>query len=299
MDRRHFLSGVAVGAGAAAIARWTPAPVDADTCDTTTTAPTTTSTTTTTTPPTGGPLTATLQLPIRNASLYRSPDGTHSVHLYSPATPNGQLVIYHHGTGEDDESPVSALPLASVTAALLDAGYHVAADQAHGTAWGNDKALQDYADTYAWVLAQGVAPTATKFLAASMGGISALLCIAQARIPNVTHFAGIYPATNLAACYNISSLKSAINNAYGGAAAYPVNSVGHDPMLYDPAVYTGVRFRCWASTGDTTVKKVDNADAFSALVAPVTAEASVVACTGNHGDPSHYQPADVVAFFAR
>lgn len=233
---------------------------------------------------------------VHAASLYRAGAGSHLCHLFVPPNPNGRLVIHHHGTGQDDEAMVTDPLLRPVTVALLDAGFAVASSNAHGTNWGNDKALDDYAQLYDWVTSIIGAPVSVSLVAGSMGGISALLCIAQARIPNVTHFAGIYPACNLAACFTVSSLRSAINAAYGGAAAYPAASVGHDPMLYDPAVYAGVRFRCWASPGDTTVKKVDNADAFTALVAPVATEATVVTCSGNHGDPSHFDPGALVAF---
>jgi hypothetical protein len=57
--------------------------------------------------------------------------------------------------------------------------------------------------------------------------------------------------------------------------------------------------RFYASPDDTSVSKAQNSDAMATLVGAYAAENDVVACTGNHGDASHFQSADLRDFFTR
>lgn len=79
---------------------------------------------------------------------------------------------------------------------------------------------------------------------------------------------------------------------------YPTKIVGHNPILLSAGSFTGVRWRFYASSADTTVPKTSNADAFATLVAAAP-EAVVVAQTDNHLDHAHEVPADAVAFIRR
>ncbi len=78
-------------------------------------------------------------------------------------------------------------------------------------------------------------------------------------------------------------------------------SVGnnHNALLVPAAAYTGIPMRFYASYSDTVVNRTANTDAFVTHVSAVVPESTVITCTGDHGDPSHFQPSDVSAFLAR
>jgi hypothetical protein len=73
---------------------------------------------------------------------------------------------------------------------------------------------------------------------------------------------------------------------------------GNDPALKWGAAFRLVPMRFYASPGDTVVPKAGHTDVLAALVATSARESAVVVCTGNHGDPSHFQPSDYLAFGA-
>jgi hypothetical protein len=80
---------------------------------------------------------------------------------------------------------------------------------------------------------------------------------------------------------------------------YATLAAGHDPNLLKASVFRGLPMSFYASTGDTVVPRAGNTDALAAKVAGVASESDVIACIGNHGDLSHFQPSDLRAFFDR
>jgi hypothetical protein len=136
----------------------------------------------------------------------------------------------------------------------------------------------------------------------SMGGLAALTAIAQ----DIVTPAGAlftYPVCNLANIYGIGTYTAGINTAYGitgtSPNTYAEKTDGYDPVLREAADFGTVPMRFYASPGDVTVPQEDNTDQFAALVASTRVEAVVVTCTGGHGNPSHFIPAEYVAFFDR
>lgn len=212
------------------------------------------------------------------------------------ATP---LLIYHHGSGEDDDALLDDALKATTTTALLDAGYICCGISAMGNNWGNQAACDCYPDLYNTVAAL-YNLSYTLFLSQSMGGLTGLLTLAQNEIPSVVAWAGIYPACNLEAIYDAGTFTAAINTAYSCVAAtYDAKTFGHDPCDKWGKAFRNVPMRFYASPADTTIVKSTNTDVFQAIVSTSTTESTIVVCSGVHGDTSHFQPSDLVAFYER
>lgn len=218
-----------------------------------------------------------------------------------PETPSGTLVIYHHGSSEDEGAWTDDALKAALRGALLAEGHILAASNAHGNNWGSAAALADYLALYTDAVTR-YDVIKVVFLSQSMGGLSGLLCVADGTIP-VAGWYGIYPVCSLADMWadGLGTYADAIKAAYGIApdgSDYVAKTAGHDPLLLAGSLYD-IPMRFTASPDDTVVDKTANSDAMSALVADYTPEETVVACTGNHGNPSHFQPDDVIAFIDR
>jgi hypothetical protein len=216
-----------------------------------------------------------------------------------PTTAAG-LVVYHGGSGENVTAPlVDSLKFALV-AAIRAAGYVMASSSAHGANFGTDADLADYAELEAycadvWKISRVI------HLSQSMGGLSGMLTASNRLLP-VRGWVGIYPVCNLANMYANPSFTAAIKTAYGIAedgSDYAAKTAGHDPVLLIANKFGGLRMRFYASPDDTVVPKASHSDPMKLLVAGVTLESDVVVCTGEHGDPSHFQAADCVSFLSR
>lgn len=212
------------------------------------------------------------------------------------ATP---FVMYHHGAAEDEDALLTDALKADVVEALIDAGYVCAGISAYGDNWGNQAACDAYPDLLKFV-DDRYNLSHVLFLSQSMGGLTGLLSLSQHKIPGVIAWAGIYPACNLAAIYAAGAFASAIDTAYScTSTTYAAKTNGHDPCLKWGKAFRNVYTRFYASPSDATITKADNTDVFQALIAGSCYESTVVECTGAHGDPSHFQPADLVAFYER
>lgn len=213
---------------------------------------------------------------------------------------NGKLVLMFHGAGGDETFPEEA-NWSTLTTMLLNEGYIVAASDAAGNSWGNDASIAANNALWSYVVST-YSTTATVMLAGSMGGIVSLNTYENGTINDVTHWAGLYPAVDLADVYaNQPALASQIDSAYNipGGGNYATQTAGHDPILFAASTYSGLKMRMWASAGDTTIDKTANADALETLVTGQAAEVDVVTATGNHGDAAHFIPEDLRAFLNR
>jgi hypothetical protein len=209
------------------------------------------------------------------------------------------LVIYHHGAGEDQDALLTDALKAGIVSAMLDAGFIVAGSNAHGNNWGNQNSLDDYSALYTYISAN-FNISAVIHLSQSMGGISGLLCTA-AGSPVPAAWVGIYPACSLSAAFgaNAGIFAADIRAAYGIASDgsdYAAKTAGHDPLLIAASTFAGRRLRFYASTGDTVIPRASHSDPMAVHVSGTAAEATVISCTGNHGDPSHFQPANLLFF---
>lgn len=211
------------------------------------------------------------------------------------ATP---LLMYHSGSNEDEGALLDDALKADVVDALLDAGY-ICCGIAAGNNWGSQAACNYYSDLY-YTVDLYYNLSYTLFLSQSMGGLTGLLCLAQNEVPGVIAWAGIYPAVNLGAIYTEGTFAAAINSAYSCVAGtYAAKTYGHDPCLKWGKAFRGVPMRFYASESDATIIKDNNTDIFQPIISGSCTESTIQVCTGDHGDPSHFQPSDLVAFYER
>lgn len=214
------------------------------------------------------------------------------------------LVVYVHGSGEAQNGPTTDTLKESLVQFLMNYGCNLIACNAQGDAWGNPASMADYVSAVSYAVNRWEADDVFLF-SQSMGGLAGLNLYAANTIANVRGWAGIYPVTNLSAMFasNAGTYAGPIRTAYGIAANgsdYASKTSGSDPNLKTAATWHGKLLRFWASTGDTVVGKAANSDTLAATALSGGArEASVVACAGDHGDPSHFQPADFLAFMQR
>jgi len=253
---------------------------------------------TATAPPLYSTVTATDTITGQNIMLLVPDAG--SAHPYNPANQT-PVIIHVHGAGETESGLTTDSLKFTSRDALINAGYILAASNAHGNNWGTQASVDDYVALEKYIRAnynvKGVA-----LWGQSMGGLDALSVVAQGKIP-VTGCLLTYPVCSLSNLYGLGTYTSAIDTAHGitgvGIATYANKTYGLDPALKTASVYRDTPMRFYASTSDTVVPKAANTDAMQAIVATTRTEAVVVACTGNHGDASHFQPSDYVAFFDR
>jgi hypothetical protein len=227
-----------------------------------------------------------------------------SANPYNAANPT-KVVMYIHGHSESETALVLVDQKGTVAQELLDAGYILCASNAHGNSFGNQDALDDYAalDVYMRanynVLGYGI-------WGQSMGGLPSLMLIPDGQISDIAGWLGTFPICSLAASYNGTggvNFQADIDAAFGITGetpnTYAEKTDGYDPNALSAVSFGTVPMRSYASYGDTTVHRAQNADAFQTKVLSSRTEAAVVACTGNHGDVSHFQGADYIQFFDR
>lgn len=210
--------------------------------------------------------------------------GQPAIFVTPPGGPtSGRAVIYAHGASQRADAIANPGGVGDgLVPALIAAGYSVAATDAHGDNWGNDASLTDYAAVRAELARRG----AKQFfvLAASMGGLDGLRLTA-----GVEAFAGIYPVCDLSTMLD-GPLGAAVSNAWGGAVPTALSPV-------QTAEPNGLPMLFWASPGDTLVHKATNTDRCAADARAAGASVEVVTTAGDHGDPTNFDPARLVAFF--
>jgi hypothetical protein len=204
--------------------------------------------------------------------------------LLEPQHSNGALVIYHHGRGEVARA-IKDKPKGGIAPLLLTHGYTITACDAAGNNWGNQAGLDEY-DKLTRDLAGNF--DCLLILAQSMGGISGLLSAIDGRTPKLAGWYGIAPAVNLAACNSMADLRPSIVAA----------GAHRDPLLIEASRYPVIRYRAAVSYGDPLVQRAENWDRLG-LHLPGKPEASTLDATGDHGDSSHFNAADVLAFYER
>lgn len=219
---------------------------------------------------------------------------------YNAAVPTKAVLFIHGSGGNETDLTNLTKSIVPVVNALVDAGYIVANSYAHGDAWGNAQSIDDYAALEHWLRLnyniKGVA-----IWSGSMGGLAGLSIAAQGKFP-IVGWLGTYPVCNLADVY-AGAFTSIINTAYGitgvGIYTYANQTYGYDPALKTAKAYKNIPMRFYASSGDTVVAKAANTDVLQAIVSGSRKEAEIVVCSGEHGDHSHIQPTDYLAFFDR
>lgn len=207
--------------------------------------------------------------------------------------------LYCGGHGEDAASPFTDSLKRAFIQTLVDNGNIVISVDPLDR-YGNQAQLDDYLAAYQYARDR-LALGPLFLLVQSLGGLTGANILARRAIPGIAGMIGIYPVYSLAAAYaNPSGLAAGsteIDTAYG--TPYATATLGYDPVLQPGYMFRGVPSISFASPSDVTAVKTLNSDVFAALTAPYAPEATVVACTGGHGDPSHFQPTVVQSFIDR
>ena len=207
------------------------------------------------------------------------------------------VVIYFHGSSENQNDAFTNANEKLITDRLIANGAIVASSNAGGSLWGNLTAQNAYFNLYSY-LNTNYTISKVIFIGQSMGALTSLNLIASARVP-VSAWWGIYPATNLHACYYNEGFVSQIEASYGfsGSANYAAATAGFDPHLQTSSLYANLAYAYTASPSDAVIFKANNADSlFIKLNAINTTRNLEIVTTGNHGDISNFLPQNISDF---
>lgn len=212
--------------------------------------------------------------------------------LITPEPRTARVVVYAHGSGENVENIFRDPAKQEIFRTLLQAGYALAASDAHGDNWGSPASERDTLDLVAALRRRGL--RAVYVLALSMGGFNGLQLLDA--VP-IKAWAGIFPACDLASVYAVGLYPGQIRSAYGVRRGGSVRVAlrGRSPVAVDPP--PGLPMRFWASPDDRVIPKRANTDACAALARRAGADVEVTTTSGDHGDASNYDAAGIVRLF--
>lgn len=238
--------------------------------------------------------------PLRQVAQFILPAGYSTSNEYP-------LLVYHHGAGQNHASTLTEPLNTNLIVSIVNAGWIVASSDAHLENWGNQNSVDDMEEVIAYALTNySVKRKGVVIMSQSMGGLDGLVTLtnrASGVNTNIVGWVGVYPVCSLSNMFFHSIYTADIRTAYGIAgdnSDYDSKTDGHDPVNQLPgSAYAGLRMRWYASPSDTVVTKVANTDAMRAKVAPYVLENELIVCSGDHGDPSHFQPADTIPFLNR
>lgn len=222
------------------------------------------------------------------------------------------LLLYMRGTGGAAHEFCNPY-WDQVRDAVLEAGCLVAQSAAcrdehtGDDNWGNDCGRMAYRALHRET-ARRFMHGPTLLLGRSMGGVCAAYAATRDPeiAPRVRAVALSAAVLNLRFQYHADVRDHArvIANAFGVApdgSDFDERTADHDPVRFDPAVWNGVRLRCYVAAADTTVPPGPNADTLLEQARPLATECGMVAFEGaRHTDPPTYEIAeDLLRFFAR
>lgn len=205
-------------------------------------------------------------------------------------TPNARTtraVLFLHGSGQNSRSLFTDPQRRVIADALLTAGYAVAASDAGLENWGSRAGIDAHLNLAAELRRRGFADIA--ILAESMGGLSLPAVASGVRARAA---AAWYPVCNLQSVVSAGRFNDQIARAYGGAVQTPA---GLSPVSFENQ--PSLRLSIWASPADTVVPKIENADVCASQARAAGIQVLEISTSGEHGDPSNFQPGALVAFF--
>jgi pimeloyl-ACP methyl ester carboxylesterase len=220
---------------------------------------------------------------LRDAGARVVDDEASSSLVIVPKKANGGLVVFLHGWGQTRWSLLSRREEAGVAHAVSEAGFTILAADADGKAWGDSRSIQDYR--------QLIDRTQQRYglrdvflMGESMGGL-ATMQLARL-LPDVQAATAWFPVCDIRTMHE-RRFQATIRAAWRGRSRSPVSPVrvGDTPLLV------------WASPHDTVVNAATNAAVCVAEAKAAGAPVTYFHTTGEHGDPSNYQPETVVQFF--
>lgn len=202
-----------------------------------------------------------------------------------PKKANGALVVFLHGWGQTRWSLLSRREEASVAHAVTEAGFTVLAADATGKAWGDPASLRDYR-TLIERTQQRYDLRDVFLMGESMGGL-ATMQLART-LPDVQAATAWFPVCDIRTMRE-ARFQATIRSSWRGRSRAPIApvAVGDTPLLV------------WASPADTVVDAATNAAVCVAEAKRAGADVTYFHTTGEHGDPSNYQPSAVVTFFEK
>ncbi|WP_161600613.1 alpha/beta hydrolase [Mycolicibacterium hodleri] len=204
------------------------------------------------------------------------------------ATPKA-LVVYFHGLDADENVLIDDRHKEFIDR-LLNSGYAVVASNARGNAFGNLESRHDYQELVR--VGRSLYDVSKVYLVAeSMGAIAAVDILAETNDPEIQRLVAISPFLDFRSAPPWGA--SAID------AAYPDDTMMQsNPIDLAPDRLTGKQLMFFASDGDTLVSTAENADAFRNRFGGV-ADVTVIPCTGEHVDPSCFQPEVVLKWLSQ
>lgn len=187
-----------------------------------------------------------------------------------------------HGRDGTAESLATAR-LRRLTLPLLDAGWVLAASDAHGKAWGSRESQDDYLALHKHVT-DLYDVDRTVIVTASMGAVAGLNLVATGAIPNLGGWVGVCPVVDLADAAERGPLRDAIGKDVPASQIPDV-----DPATIPPGRFRGVPMRAVLARGDRVV----SADAARDFAERIGAE--VLTRRGGHVASSCYRAGDVLS----
>lgn len=211
--------------------------------------------------------------------------GGQAVRIDLPTGDPVAVALWFHGQGGDVETRMNEDWLNSLRAD----GWAVASSDLHGNAWGNPASVADAAALAQW--AEDQADVEVRLLVAgSMGGLTSLNALIDGKVSAACWY-GTMPVADLDAIGQVPDAAVQVREAYEGAS--PDFSNPATGLADLPAV---TRYHVVASPQDTWVPAREHADVLVAALQAVGAEVTRTDASGEHGDPSHFDPADLSAF---
>lgn len=196
------------------------------------------------------------------------------------------LAVWAHGRGGD----VNARMDEGWFDPIIDAGWVIASGDFRLDAWGNPAALTSLRATVD-IGKERFTPPTLMLVGGSMGALTTLNAMRLGYV-DANCWYGTMPAVNL----------TAVSATLPGAPHDIVDAYGGDPSIdFDPSKGTrelpAIPYHVLASPDDTQVVRADNGDMLAGLL-PEGATLTEKAATGEHGDNSHFDPADLAQFAA-
>ena len=203
--------------------------------------------------------------------------------LLVPAHPRA-LAVFVHGSGQTHDAILTIDHDRAVAQELARHGYVVLATDAGGRAWGDPASVEDYERL--------ITSTESRYdvhqvdlVAESMGGLATMQL--AARMQDVAAVTAWYPVCDLRTMEHKPAFAAAITKAWAGA----------DRSAVSPVQVPPVPMMVWASPDDTVVDASRNAALCVTEGRAAGGSVISIRTTGNHGDPSNFHPAEVLAFF--
>jgi pimeloyl-ACP methyl ester carboxylesterase len=223
-----------------------------------------------------------------------SPAGQREV-LLLPRVPARALVIFTPGYAGSQDQILKSSDLFPLRDALAEAGYAIAASNAHGNNYGNPTSIDDMVQLVRDARSRLPGVTRIDVVGFSMGGLDALMLTSEHRVPNVQAVVLLSPLCDQIA-YLGSYFGGAIRAAFGHAKGpAPPVIARSDPERQNPRSFTGLRYWFWMSPDDTTVPPAQTASMVT-ILRSAGVDVRYSPLTGNHGDLSQLTVGAVVAW---